>query len=358
MGSIPLVIITFIGHLYIFWNLSAEMNPLRMGKIGLALSIIGTTFMSIVLYYVRFPNYQIFRIIYFGFMVWFGLFLVCFMVTFLFQMIHLIGLIPINSKPAWIIVVTIIVFAYGVINAMVIRISYKTIKIKDHNLISPVRIAHLTDIHLGSGYRKSYVQRICNKIKELNPDFVAITGDLFDGNIEYEYELLEPFNDLSMPIYFVAGNHDLKYKNEIANVIKKTKMIRLNNSTAIYKNIQIIGFDNEFPPPNLYDKIYKVNLKNGYTNVLLYHAPEFDIEHLEELGISLTLSGHTHAGQIFPVKLYMLLFQDYVSGLYQSDEGNAYLYVSPGIGTTKAQIRLGTRPTIGMITLCNEGGIC
>ena len=208
MGSIPLVIITFIGHLYIFWNLSAEMNPLRMGKIGLALSIIGTTFMSIVLYYVRFPNYQIFRIIYFGFMVWFGLFLVCFMVTFLFQMIHLIGLIPINSKPAWIIVVTIIVFAYGVINAMVIRISYKTIKIKDHNLISPVRIAHLTDIHLGSGYRKSYVQRICNKIKELNPDFVAITGDLFDGNIEYEYELLEPFNDLSMPIYFVTGNHD------------------------------------------------------------------------------------------------------------------------------------------------------
>ena len=346
------VVLVLAIHVYVFWNVSSV--PFKVNKLNVIGSILGTTMICPVLFYVRVSNSQPGRILFYSFMLWFTILFIAFMSSFVFQMLELMGLISDKNKPILILITTLLLVAYGITNASIIRVSHKTIYFKDHPLNSTIRIAHLTDLHFGSAYRKSFTESICNKLRELNPDLIAITGDLFDGNIEFEYELIEPFDHLGIPVYFVTGNHDQLYPKEITKVIERSKMIRLKDSTAVFNEIQLIGFDNQYPPPNIYNKMSEITLEPNKLNILLYHAPVFDTDLLSEVNIALHLAGHTHGGQVFPVNIFLMLISDYVSGLYHSEDYVAYIHVSPGLGTTKAQIRIGTSPTISLLTLSNK----
>ena len=81
------------------------------------------------------------------------------------------------------------------------------INIKCPNLKGDITFAHLTDTHLGALYGKKFVQKLVNLILKSNVDFVCITGDMIDGNIKLTREMIEPFEQIKCPIYFVSGNH-------------------------------------------------------------------------------------------------------------------------------------------------------
>ena len=122
------------------------------------------------------------------------------------------------------------------------------IKLKCENLKGNINIVQLTDLHLGGAYGKEsveiYVKMILN-IKE-KIDFVVVPGDLVDGNIRVTQDMMEPFNLIKCPIYYITGNHeDLTWKNEFIHMIEnQTNFIHLpNNLVTIDKRINLIGID-------------------------------------------------------------------------------------------------------------------
>jgi predicted MPP superfamily phosphohydrolase len=87
-----------------------------------------------------------------------------------------------------------------------------------------------------------------------------------------------------------------------------------------------------------------VGLNRNQASILLKHAPT-GIPIAKEMGISLQLSGHAHAGQIFPVGLISnLVFKGYAYGL--KHEGSFTIYTSSGTGTWGPPMRVGTTPEI------------
>jgi uncharacterized protein len=87
--------------------------------------------------------------------------------------------------------------------------------------------------------------------------------------------------------------------------------------------------------------------------ILLSHDPE-RFRQAKKMDVALTLSGHTHGGQIaFPFLSRWVslshLTHHFHQGLYR--EGKAQLYVHPGLGTTGPPMRLGVAPAVVILTL-------
>lgn len=345
---------SLFGHIYVLWNIFAPFLGKR-NKYEFILAIIGTCMICFIQFKCRMPNYLVFRIMYYGFSLWFGLFLLSFMCSTIFHFMNFINLISGRTKSKLIIIFSIILLIYSIINAGTIRISDTKIELNTLQINKKYKIVQISDLHLGCLYRKPYIMNICEKINEINPNFVVITGDLFDGNLEYEFDLIKPLSDLKMPVYFIMGNHDLLYENEIRSLLNKTNFIYLNDATElIYEDLQLIGFDYSNPRPKIKDKIADLKLMPNRTNILLYHCPAFDVDLLESLSIQLHLAGHTHGGQIFPVHFLQLMNYRYLSGLYASKNKKSFVYTSQGLGTTGTPLRLGTKPTLEVITLLGK----
>lgn len=98
---------------------------------------------------------------------------------------------------------------YGAWNAYTIKVKEVIIPIK--GLTQEIRAVHITDVHLGNFRGKREVDKIVRKIKELNPDVVFNTGDMFDSKAHFGEgkDVLSAFRTLNMPHNnFVYGNHD------------------------------------------------------------------------------------------------------------------------------------------------------
>jgi predicted MPP superfamily phosphohydrolase len=89
----------------------------------------------------------------------------------------------------------------------------------------------------------------------------------------------------------------------------------------------------------------------GKPTVLLHHSPD-GIQYANQHGVNLYLAGHTHAGQLFPVKYIAHLFFDYNKGLH--DFKGTKMFVSQGVGTFGPPMRVGTKSEIVVITLKPE----
>jgi predicted MPP superfamily phosphohydrolase len=152
---------------------------------------------------------------------------------------------------------------------------------------------------------------------------------------------------LKAKTFFVTGNHESYLGiDNVEKVLSSTNVDFLEDRMAEYKGLQIIGmnFGESFNGPDL----SKVKFDSSKPSVLLYHSPS-GVEESSKAGISLQLSGHTHAGQIDPFNLILKLFYPAISGLHKF--GNMYLYISPGTGTWGPPIRVGSLNEITVLNL-------
>jgi uncharacterized protein len=117
------------------------------------------------------------------------------------------------------------------------------------------------------------------------------------------------------------------------------------------KGIQVIGSEYSFDQNHMKKVINELKIRNDMPSIVLNHLPR-EIESAAEAGIGLQLSGHTHAGQMFPFNYLVRLMFKYMHGLYNYQ--GTYLYVSPGTGTWGPPMRLGSRCEITYITLKGE----
>ena len=288
---------------------------------------------------------------------WLGLVFMAFTASALIHLIQLFfGLVrhPLDHRTlGWAaIILSLLAFIYGLVNAAAIRTTEITIGLK--NLKEPkVTVALLTDIHVGAVYGPKYLKKIVDRTNALNPDLVAIAGDLFDGSAKPDYSLVQPLEGLQAPAFFVTGNHEIYEGVDITTaLVAKTGVRVLRNEAAECCGLQLLGVDsprgNSKSNPALLELAAKLHRDRQKPSVLLYHIP-LGIADAQSAGIDLQLSGHTHNGQIFPFSLFMPMVYRFYSG-YGRDDG-FQIYVSQGVGTWGPPMRIGTKSEIVLITL-------
>lgn len=255
----------------------------------------------------------------------------------------------------------VLLTGYGLWNAYTIRVKEITIPVK--GLTQEIRAVHISDVHLGNFRGKREADKIVRKIKELNPDVVFNTGDMFDSKAHFgaNEDVLAAFRSLNIPHYFVYGNHDQHVGvQDVIKQLKDANATVLLNEVAYFKELQIIGLNNMLADRNTFDMhttedsetiedvLNGLEIKKEYPTIVLHHRPD-GVKYMQEKDAGLLLAGHTHAGQIFPFTFIAKLMFGYNKGLYKYETMN--IYVSEGSGTIFAPVRLGTHSEITLIRL-------
>lgn len=226
-----------------------------------------------------------------------------------------------------------------------------------------IKIVHLTDMHPSRLFSLSTVRYIFRLIQRENPDIIAMTGDIFDENTSPEMfdKYCVMFSEL-MPrhgVYYVFGNHDARWlwrkpahtKDDIINSLEAANVKILEDEEAIVcgGKVRIIGRRDVTENRKSPEELIGPHSGDGIYNIVLCHEP-LELQKCADNGANLTLCGHTHGGQIFPIGVLSSLFgiNEMRYGLKKLGE-NSYAEVSSGVGTWQYPIRTESRSEIAVI---------
>ncbi|MBK8882796.1 MAG: metallophosphoesterase [Bacteroidales bacterium] len=264
----------------------------------------------------------------------------------------------------WSLIVTLAASALlitgGFINAVIPVVTRYDITInKSAGEVKELRIAAVSDIHLGSIIRKRSLKKLSGIIRDLHPDLVLLLGDIIDGEIGpvLRGDLLQYFtyprgND---SLFAITGNHEFigGGKRTIPYIESKGIRVLKDEVVTLKGGIQLIGridrdsfrfYGKERMP---LDSLMK-NVDTTKPVILLDHQP-FHLNESAEKGVDLELSGHTHNGQMWPL--------NYVTGkIYELSygylkKGNSHFIVSSGYGLWGPRVRSGSRSEVMLITV-------
>jgi predicted MPP superfamily phosphohydrolase len=219
-------------------------------------------------------------------------------------------------------------------------------------------IVQLTDIHIGPTLGHDFLETVVRETNALNPDLIAITGDLVDGSVEQLREKIAPLADLKARdgVYFVTGNHEY-YSGAVEWCLHlETLGVRVlrNERLDVGGLFELAGVDDrsaEGMAPGHKQDIPAATAGRDPAKplVLLAHQPKA-IGEAAAHGADLVLSGHVHGGQIIPFNWLTKLEQPYVQGLYRHGDSTS-IYVSPGTGYWGPPMRVGTTSEITRLVL-------
>jgi predicted MPP superfamily phosphohydrolase len=244
---------------------------------------------------------------------------------------------------------------YGLINAAWIRETRIAVKLPHLPTAWEGRtVALVTDLHLGHVSGPGFSRRVISKLRAMQPDLVLIGGDMFDGSPIDLGRLVAPWKNYSAPrgVFYVTGNHDEFAEREIyLNAVAGTAIRVLNNEKVDVDGLQIVGVhDSEAGDAHeLRSILRRSRIDPALPSILLAHRPG-NLSVVEEEGISLQLSGHTHQGQMWPwVWLVSRIHGRFAYGLQRL--GKLLVYTSSGVGTWGPPLRVGTKSEIVSIRL-------
>jgi len=207
----------------------------------------------------------------------------------------------------------------------------------------------VSDLHLGHINGPAFSRRIVKLAARLKPDIILIPGDLFDGGKTDPAALAEPLRALAPPFgtYFSTGNHDeFGDTARYAEVLTGLGIRVLANEMVTVDGLEIAGVNDGDAgyPIKLRTILDGLGLERSRATILLNHVPN-RLPIVEQAGISLQLSGHTHSGQIIPFTwLTRRAFGKFTYGLQRF--GALQVLTSSGAGTWGPPIRVGTRSEI------------
>ena len=244
---------------------------------------------------------------------------------------------------------------YGIFEAMNIRT--ETLVFKSPKITRPIRIAQISDVHLGLLIREPRLSRILEKVKAASPDIFVSTGDLVDGQTDNLNGVGDLLREIRAPLgkFAVTGNHEFYAGLDRSLDFTKQAGFRVlrGERTSVSELINIAGVDD--PVVRGYGRSREVpekellsGLPKDKFTLFLKHRP--DVEKSAVGLFDLQLSGHAHKGQIFPWTLIVRLVFPQIAGLYDFSSGS-HLYVSRGSGTWGPPIRFLAPPEVTIIDM-------
>jgi len=266
---------------------------------------------------------------------------------------------------------------YGMVKSDDYKIEYIDIKIDNlPTELKGVTLTLISDIHAGMYMEEADMRQYAEVISDLNSDLVCIPGDF----VNFQFDAIHPFNrafrDVKAKhgIYGALGNHDFfqdgDYVAKAINAESPVQILRNQHRklTINGKDLFVLGVDDTITAGtaqnkvvlDYIDRMHAYLLKNEPTyensvKVLLCHKP-YAFDDIAERNIfDLTLSGHTHGGQVVPVKFgdfnlsFAATVSKYIEGHYKSGKSN--MYVSRGIGCVGLPIRINCPPEVTKIRL-------
>ncbi len=220
-----------------------------------------------------------------------------------------------------------------------------------------MRIAFLTDLHAGSFMNERDLRRIFARVAQQKPDLVLFGGDLINTRERELLLLRSALRELSPPLgmYAVPGNHDLFWGKDLglwrAFLREHNVRVLCNDGVRLQWNgtpFWLCGVDDLTEgEPDL--RLALQGRNDGEPTILLSHHPDYFFE-AAACDVDLTLSGHTHGGQIRvrgKAPLHHSKF-GYEQGWFV--EGDARLFVSRGVGVTFLPIRIDAPPEAPILT--------
>jgi predicted MPP superfamily phosphohydrolase len=260
-----------------------------------------------------------------------------------------------------------------------------------------MKIVQISDIHLSSYMPRLQVRRAVHMANDLGADLALVTGDFITGAGDPIADCIDEVKGLRAPlgVWGCNGNHEIYARAEdTAQILfaqAGMKLLRQENAEVTFKgtSFNLIGVDYQRERTNGGRRVQLLQnmeplVRRDMPNILMSHNPN-SFNRAAELGIELTLAGHTHGGQIQVEILDHRLsparfITDYVAGLYHrpmfapapndraASNGSAFetshgslfpsrssalasIYVNRGLGTVGAPVRLGVPPEITLLTL-------
>jgi len=225
--------------------------------------------------------------------------------------------------------------------------------------MEPVKIAHLTDLHVGRITPFAVQQAAVEMANAESPNLVVLTGDFVCHSQLYLDQLIEVVRGFTAPVIAVLGNHDYwSGADEVERALRKggVEVLRNRNTTITLgtQKLQIVGLDDSYTGHARRDESVK-GLRTDVPTLGLSHIAE-EADGLWRHGVPLVLSGHTHGGQVTVAKLNEWALgkiggHRYVHGLYGSRGANdansatsaGAVYVGAGIGAAVMPLRIGER---------------
>jgi uncharacterized protein len=221
------------------------------------------------------------------------------------------------------------------------------------------RIAQLSDIHISAFMTEEQIRKFALIANSLHADLIVLTGDFVTWDGSAERAAVRALADLKAPfgVFGCLGNHEAwsQTKQSITSLFARSG-VRILRDTCVRisdsgEHLNLIGIEPDYGwsshlvPDGL--------VSADHTNILLSHYPTV-FEHAAQLGIDLTLAGHTHGGQvslnfISPRLAPTLLETPFIAGSYE--KGTSQLYVNRGIGTIGPPMRAGMTPEITVFEL-------
>jgi len=251
------------------------------------------------------------------------------------------------------------------------QFSIETIHLKLPRLphaFSGLRIAQISDIHMGSWMNLDRFQQVADLILAQEPDLLLITGDFLFGH-NFTEASRGDLNDLitvlsplaaTLPSFAVLGNHDYWTNPEaVREMLRACQITELTNTvftlTRGSENLHLCGVDDVWEGNVRLEDVLN-QLTDDSAAILLAHEPDFADTSAATGRFDLQVSGHSHGGQVVipfygpPILPY--LGEKYPSGLYKI--GDMFQYTNRGAGTGVLAVRLNCSPEITLFILNDE----
>lgn len=288
-----------------------------------------------------------------------------------------------NRKLAWTIIAILWI---GIFLGLIVRWVTPYRLISNYQIITlqkidhPITIAFVTDIHVGKHKKTAWTEKIVEKIEKERPDLVILGGDLIsnEGTFEDETIYLEPLKKLvgKFPIYYIMGNHEYGVGNAtrinfnwstgnrsalLADRMKNLGIPELLNELACpeinNERICLYGIDDIWSGPINFKAVEEnQKLLSSTTLLFLAHNPDGIMSWPKNIiKPDLTLSGHSHGGQIWIPGFGPLgsagiqLGKEYYRGLNYFDDSP--IFTSVGAGESGAPLRFWVTPEVVILKL-------
>jgi len=255
---------------------------------------------------------------------------------------------------------SVVLIAGGSINALIPAIKEYKINInKPAGDIKSIRIAAVSDIHLGSIIRKKSMKKLSGMLERMNPDITLLLGDIVDGELGpvLRGDLLKYFTFSGNwdTLFAITGNHEfiggadrtIPYIESKGIRVLKDEVVKLPGGIQIIGRLDRDSFRFYSRERASLAELMK-NIDPAKPVILLDHQP-FRLDESEKNGIDLQLSGHTHNGQLWPLNYIINMIFELGHGYLR--KGDTQIIVSSGFGVWGPRIRSCSRSEVLLINV-------